>query len=314
MRVIVTGAGGFIGSFLCEQLCRDGHEVIRIFRHLPDAAERTKFGEAIEADVRSGSFPALVLPGDAVVHLAAANDIISKDGHAGLSLSILGTKNVLDFAVNNHIPRMIFFSTIQVLGSELAGEYSEDSAMRPENDYAANHAMAEIYTEMYARRGLLQAVSIRPTNVYGHFAYPTINRWSLVPACLCREAFLNKTITIRSSGRQRRNFISVQSVAKATSAILTNFPASYDTVNLGSPLYMTIQEAARCVKQVYDELYDEPVRLTLQGEEPSQENRFHLSLSRLEERYGFREHLGAEDFRSQISLLFQQLEHSPRSE
>ncbi|MBY9078658.1 NAD(P)-dependent oxidoreductase [Paenibacillus sp. HN-1] len=313
MRVIVTGAGGFIGSFLCEQLCRDGHEVIRIFRRLPDAAERTdKSGENVEADVRSGSFPSLRLPGDAVIHLAAANDIISKNGHEGLSLSILGTKNVLDFAVNNRIPRMIFFSTIQVLGSELAGEYSDESAMRPENDYAANHAMAEIYTEMYARKGLLQAVSIRPTNVYGHFAYPTINRWSLVPACLCKEAFFEKAITIRSSGRQRRNFISVHSVARATSAILNRFPATYDTVNLGSPLYMTIQEAARCVKQVHDELYGEPARLILQGDEPQQENRFYLSLGRLEDRYGFREHLGAEDFRSQISLLFHQLERSHR--
>ncbi|BCG60654.1 NAD-dependent epimerase/dehydratase family protein [Paenibacillus sp. URB8-2] len=309
MRYIVTGAGGFIGSSLCEQLRREGHEVVRIFRSLPEhAADSAGAYEDIAADVLSDSFPGLRICGDAVIHLAAANDIVSKDGREGIKLSLIGTKNVLDFAVNNGIPQMIFFSTIQVLGSELQGLITETSAVRPENDYAANHAVAELYTEMYARKGLLRAVSIRPTNVYGHFASPTINRWSLVPACFCREAFFNKTITIRSSGKQRRNFISVESVAKATSTVLANFPASYDTLNLGSPFHMTILEAAQCVKQVHDEMYPEPVELLVQGEEPQQENRFEISLRKMEDRYGFKEHLGAEDFRKEIRLIFLSLD------
>ncbi|MFD1772614.1 NAD-dependent epimerase/dehydratase family protein [Paenibacillus rhizophilus] len=309
MRYIVTGAGGFIGSFLCEQLRREGHEVVRIFRSLPAyAADSAGAYEDIAADVLSDDFPGLRLGGDAVIHLAAANDIVSKDGREGIKLSLIGTKNVLDFAVNNGIPQMIFFSTIQVLGSELQGLITETSAVRPENDYAANHAVAELYTEMYARKGLLRAVSIRPTNVYGHFASPTINRWSLVPACFCREAFFNKTITIRSSGKQRRNFVSVESVAKATSAVLANFPASYDALNLGSPFHMTILEAAQCVKQVHDEMYPDPVQLLVQGDEPQQENRFEICLRKLEDRYGFKEHLGAEDFRKEIRLIFLSLD------
>ncbi|AIQ14190.1 hypothetical protein PDUR_21440 [Paenibacillus durus] len=311
MRYIVTGAGGFIGSSLCKQLRREGHEVVRIFRSLPEhAADAGTAYEDIAADVLSGGFPELRIGGDAVIHLAAANDIVSKNGREGIQLSLIGTKNVLDFAVNNEIRQMIFFSTIQVLGSELQGMVTEESAVLPENDYAANHAVAELYTEMYARKGLLRAVSIRPTNVYGHFASPTINRWSLVPACLCREAFYNKTITIRSSGRQRRNFVSVDSVANATSAVLANFPASYDTLNLGSPCHMTILEAAQCVKQVHDEMYPDPVQLLVQGEEPRQENQFEISLRKLEDRYGFKEHLGAEDFRKEIRLIFLSLERS----
>ncbi|AKG35976.1 NAD-dependent epimerase/dehydratase family protein [Paenibacillus durus] len=312
MRYIVTGAGGFIGSSLCEQLRREGHEVVRIFRSLPEHAADPgrRAYEDVAADVLADGFPGLRISGDAVIHLAAANDILSRNGREGIKLSLIGTKNVLDFAVNNEIRQMIFFSTIQVLGSELQGMITEESAVLPENDYAANHAVAELYTEMYARKGLLRAVSIRPTNVYGHFTSPTINRWSLVPACLCREAFFNKTITIRSSGRQRRNFVSVDSVAKATSAVLANFPASYDTLNTGSPLHMTILEAAQCVKEVHDEMYPDPVQLLVQGEEPRQENRFEISLRKLEDWYGFKEHLGAEDFRKEIRLIFLSLERS----
>ncbi|NGM83666.1 NAD(P)-dependent oxidoreductase [Paenibacillus sp. 7124] len=311
MRYIVTGAGGFIGSSLCDQLRREGHEVVRIFRSPPaSAANSVGAYEDIAADVLTDGFTGLRLGGDAVIHLAAANDIVSRDGREGLKLSLIGTKNVLDFAVNNGIPQMIFFSTIQVLGSELQGMITEESAVLPENDYAANHAVAELYTEMYARKGLLRAVSIRPTNVYGHFSSPTINRWSLVPACFCREAFFNKTITIRSSGRQRRNFVNVESVAKATSAVLANFPSSYDTLNIGSPFHMTILEAAKCVKQIHDEMYPDPVQLLILGDEPQQENRFEISLRKLEDRYGFKEHLGAGDFRKEIGLIFRSLERS----
>ncbi|AHV98681.1 NAD-dependent epimerase/dehydratase family protein [Paenibacillus sabinae] len=311
MRYIVTGAGGFIGSSLCDQLRREGHEVVRIFRSLPEQTGNSgKAYEDIAADVLTDGFAGLRLGGDAVIHLAAANDIVSRDGREGLKLSLIGTKNVLDFAVNNGIPQMIFFSTIQVLGSELQGMITEESAVLPENDYAANHAVAELYTEMYARKGLLRAVSIRPTNVYGHFSSPTINRWSLVPACFCREAFFNKTITIRSSGRQRRNFVNVESVAKATSAVLANFPSSYDTLNIGSPFHLTILEAAKCVKQIHDEMYPDSVQLLVQGEEPRQENQFEIALRKLEDRYGFKEYLGAEDFRKEIRLIFRSLERS----
>lgn len=315
MRIIVTGAGGFIGSVLCEQLLKEGHEVVRMFRKLPSKeGEISDSYEDFEYDVLSDNFPDILMSADALIHLAAANDIVSKNGREGIRLSVIGTKNVLDFAVNNGINKVVFFSTIQVLGSELQGLITEESAFYPENDYAANHVMAEMYTEMYARRGLLRAVSVRPTNVYGHFKLPTINRWSLVPACFCREAFFNKQITLRSSGKQIRNFVSVESVAGATRAVLANFPASYDVLNIGSKYHVTILEAAQLVKEVHDEMYPQPVQLLLKGEQPQVENRFEISLHKLEERYGFRQHLGREELRRQIQLIFLDLELvSPRS-
>ncbi|MDQ0194554.1 NAD-dependent epimerase/dehydratase family protein [Paenibacillus wynnii] len=312
MRILVTGAGGFIGSVLCKQLHADGHEVVRMLRKL-----QKKEGKAVdsyedyECDVLSDSFPDIQLSGDAIVHLAAANDIVSKNGREGIRLSVIGTKNVLDFAVNNRIDKVVFFSTIQVLGSELEGLITEESAFYPENDYAANHMMAEMYTEMYARKGLLRAVSMRPTNVYGYFTLPTINRWSLVPACFCREAFFDKQITLRSSGKQIRNFVSVDSVAGATRAVLAHFPASYDVLNIGSQCHMTILEAAELVKEVHDEMYPHPVQLLIQGEQPQQENRFEISLNKLEDRYGFGQHLGREELRRQIQLIFLDLEQLP---
>lgn len=316
MRVLVTGAGGFIGSVVCDQLHKEGHDVVRLFRKLQlesKAEQERNSYEDHEYDVLSESFPEVRIKADAVIHLAAANDVVSKDGREGIRLSVIGTKNVLDLAVNNGIDKVIFFSTIQVLGSELKGLITEESAFYPENDYAANHVMAEMYTEMYARKGLLRAVSVRPTNVYGHFTLPTIKRWSLVPACFCREAFFDKQITLRSSGKQIRNFVSVDSVAGATRAVLAHFPASYDVLNIGSQCHMTILEAAQLVKEVHDEMYPQPVQLLIQGEQPQEENRFEVSLDKLEGRYGFRQHLGREELRRQIEFIFRDLEHLPPS-
>ncbi|ASA19861.1 NAD-dependent epimerase/dehydratase family protein [Paenibacillus donghaensis] len=310
MKYIVFGAGGFIGSSLCDQLHKEGHEVVRMFHKLPNAEGYCTGYQDVEADVLSERLPDTRISADAVVHLAAANDILSKNGREGIKLSVIGTKNVLDFAVNNSIDHVIFFSTIQVLGSELQGLITEESPFYPENDYAANHMMAEIYTEMYARKGLLKAVSVRPTNVYGHFAHPTVNRWSLVPACFCREAFVDKTITLQSTGRQRRNFVSVDDVAGATIAVLGNFPSSYDTLNIGSKYHMTILDVALLVKEVHDEMYAQRVLLLTHGDQPQQENRFIISLDKLENRYGYKEQHGKEELRRQIQLIFRDLEHN----
>lgn len=307
MKCIVTGATGFIGSYLCQYLYRKGHIVIPLSRAIPQAWI-SQFGpvESIACDILSPALAELRVSADVVIHLASSNDIISRDTRSGVELSVLGTKNVLDFAVNNQIGKFVFFSTFQVYGSEVEGMIDEAAPLRPENDYALNHIFAEQYVEMYARKGKISAAIVRPTNVYGRMASTTVDRWTLVPACFCKEAYFNQTITLLSSGKQMRNFISLENVARAAECLLNGFPARLDVINFGSAINVSVIDAAKMVRSVYNRLYSKEVEIIVQSALPKQSNAFSVSMKKLNS-YGFMpdEHSTLE---TEINEVFKYLE------
>ncbi|HEX6189071.1 MAG TPA: SDR family oxidoreductase, partial [Pyrinomonadaceae bacterium] len=226
---------------------------------------------------------------DAVVHVATANDIVSRKTNDGISLSATGTKNLLEYAVKNQIPNFIFFSTFQVYGTELAGTITESSPTLAVNDYGLNHLFGEMYVEMYARQGRINGVSVRPSNVHGPFLLPSIDRWTLVPGCFCKEVIEKQTITIRSSGKQMRNFIHLENLSAAVHCILNNFKPGYDIVNAGSSENMSMLGVAKLVKAVYESLGGKTVNLIVEGDQPTTANIFDVSLEKLKNKYGFTE-------------------------
>ena len=283
MKILITGANGFIGSYLASFLLEKGYEVIGTSRqfHASTKALLSK-GTLISLDVLDKeALNKLTVEADVIIHTATANDIISKDTVKGIELSAVGTKNILDFAVKNKIPKVIVFSTLQVYGIELNDTISEDSPLLYQNDYGLNHVFAEMYAEFYARQGQVKTVTVRPANVYGRILTDAFNRWNLVPGCFCKEAHESGTITIKSSGLQMRNFINLQNLSRAVDCILQHFPNQYECYNLASSRGDTMVNAAEKVKAVYEKLYQKPVQLNITGTEPKTGNRFEVSLQKL---------------------------------
>lgn len=290
MKILITGANGFIGSYLASWFLQKGDAVIASSRRF-DASTKALLSQAtlLELDVLDkAALDNLTVSADVIIHTATANDIISKDTGKGIELSAVGTKNILDFAIRNNISKVVVFSTLQVYGTELVGEINEDSPLHYQNDYGLNHLFGEMYAEMYSRQGKLKTVTVRPSNVYGRILTDAFNRWSLVPGCFCREAFESGTITIKSSGLQMRNFVNLQNLSRAVDSILQHFPDNYECFNLASSRANTMVEVAQKVKQVYEQLYHKTVQLNITGTEPATTNHFRVSLDKLH-RAGFTE-------------------------
>ena len=290
MKILITGANGFIGSYLANYFLAKNDEVIGTSRQF-HGSTRTLLQKAklIEMNVLDKvQMDQVSLQADVIIHTATANDIISKDILKGIELSAVGTKNILDFAARNNITKCIVFSTLQVYGTELSGTINEDSPLLYQNDYGLNHLFGEMYAELYSRQGKVQAVTVRPSNVYGRILTDAFNRWSLVPGCFCKEAHETGTITIKSSGMQMRNFINLENLSLAVDCILQHFPHSYEYYNLASSRAYTMVEVAEKTKQVYQKLYQKPVQLNITGTEPRVTNPFTISLEKLK-KTGFRE-------------------------
>lgn len=281
-RVVIIGANGFIGSYLSNYLTRKGYEITAVSRTFSDKAKQEIMAnDFIECDILTKDILNLKIRADFVIHLASANDIVSKDVLKGLELSVVGTKRVLDFAINNNISNFIFFSTAQVYGSNLEGNIDENSELNPMNDYALNHIFAEDYVKMYSNKGLIKGIVVRPTNVYGRFIHKNINRWSLVPGCFCKEAFTRRRITLKTSGKQIRNFISLDNVSRACEVILNNFPKNYEVFNISSNNYYRIVDVAKIVKQVYKELFNDDITISTLNDFPKESNKFSISNSKI---------------------------------
>ncbi|WP_299157310.1 SDR family oxidoreductase [Accumulibacter sp.] len=176
MRVLVTGANGFVGNALCEQLLREGgHEVVAAVR---SASRRTVSGpiRCLVGDIgpHTGWQQALAKV-DVVVHLAGRvhvmRDAASDPLAAYRSVNTEGTINLARQAALAGVKRLVFVSTIKVCGEGQAQEgdepYTERQPAHPSDAYATSKWEAEEGLRASAKGMGLEVVILRPPLIYG---------------------------------------------------------------------------------------------------------------------------------------------------
>ena len=284
MTILITGASGFIGSYLCNFFIRQGYSVVAAARDTTKIppVNRQEF-YTVELDVlNSKAFDNFEIPAvDAVIHTATSNDILSRKIDEGIRLSTIGTRNVLDLCVKKGIPKLLFFSTFQIYGTDLEGEIDENTPVRCQNDYGLNHIFGEQYVEMYAREKGINGIVLRPSNVYGSFSTRFIDRWTLVPGCFCKEIKDTGKIVLKSSGKQTRNFVNLENIGRALDKILKAPGNGFDIYNIASSQNFSILEVAGMVSSVYKERYGKEGWSEVSGNTPVKKNSFSVSLQEL---------------------------------
>lgn len=162
MRVIVTGAGGFVGRRTCHQLIAAGHDVVRLDRALsPDLSS-----EAIEGDLCDPAIMARAFAGgcDAVVHLATVpGGAAELDPIAARRTNVDASMLLTEAAARaGTCPKFLFASSIAVLGAPLPAEgVDDDTSLAPRLLYGAHKAMIESWIATLSRRGEIDGLSLR---------------------------------------------------------------------------------------------------------------------------------------------------------
>ena len=134
MRVLVTGATGFIGSGVARRLARDGHDVRALARASADVHSLEAAGiDVVRGDVRDVESIAVAMSGCShVIHLAAAKNGPRSRLH---EVNVRGTANVIDAAREAGIQRVVYGSTLGVHGFVTAPPVDERSPIRPNTPY-----------------------------------------------------------------------------------------------------------------------------------------------------------------------------------
>lgn len=211
-KVLVTGAAGFLGATLVNELCKAGVEVRAVVR---EPSRYQSFSPGVEtraADVRHASQTEEVASGcEAIVHLAAkvAGIDDSQTGKEYEDVNVEGTRHILDAAMRSGVRRIVFTSSVKVFGEETDGCIDESQTPNPQTPYSCSKWRAEQLVSEYAERHGLTAVSLRLPMVYGsnqkgnlykmtkaidHGSFPVLPRLSAVRSLLHVQNFVQAVL------------------------------------------------------------------------------------------------------------------------
>lgn len=244
MKVLVTGAAGFIGSHLAEKLSRRGDEVVGLdnFNDYYDP-RRKRANESrlngypnfcmIEADIRDrqGMFDLFAREQfDAVAHLAAMAGVRNAVAHPDLYVEVdyNGTQHLMDAARATEVGNFVFASTSSVYGDTRQIPFVEsDSCDRPLQPYAAAKRAAEILGYTYHHLYGLNFTAVRFFTVYGPNGRPDMMAY-LVADSITKGV----EIPLYEGGEMYRDWTFVDDITNGVVAAVDR-PLGYEVINLG---------------------------------------------------------------------------------
>ncbi|NNN01652.1 MAG: UDP-glucose 4-epimerase GalE [Acidimicrobiaceae bacterium] len=170
MRILVTGAAGFIGSTTAELLIEQGHEVLAVDNLVTGRRENIPDGAVFfEGDCGDEDLIARLGELDACVHFAARIEPGESMIHpeAFFVNNVASTFKLLNALVSRGVPRFVFSSSCAVYGDQLEMPIDEDRPTDPQSPYGQTKLMVEQALRWMAERGRINAASLRYFNAAG---------------------------------------------------------------------------------------------------------------------------------------------------
>ena len=276
-KVLVTGAGGFIGSHLAERLVELGANV-RAFIHynsrgslgwLESSESRPEIDFALGDLADAGTVRAAVSDREIVFHLGALIAIpYSYVAPASyVQVNVAGTTNLLSAAVTEGVERVVHTSTSEVYGTATKIPMSEEHLLNAQSPYAASKTGADQIALAFVHSYGLPVVTIRPFNTYG----PRQSARAIIPTLISQCLFADKVKV--GNLTPTRDFTFVSDTVDGFIRAATAEGVSGATLNLGSGTEISIAALAEVIaSQTGRELSldQEPDRMRAQGSEVEQ--------------------------------------------
>lgn len=260
MRILITGAAGFLGSHLCDRLLGEGHEVVGMDNFITGSPDNLAHlaGNSKFLFIRHDVSNFIFVPGkiDAVLHFAspASPNPNSPYGYVNLPIQTmkagaLGTHNTLGVA-RVHNARFLLASTSEIYGDPLEHPQTESywghvDPIGIRSVYDEAKRFAEALTMAYHRVHAIDTRIVRIFNTYGPRMHLDDGR--VVPNFL-QQALRKEPLTVYGDGSQTRSFCYVDDLIDGIVRLL--YSSESQPINIGNPVETTILEFAHTINRL----------------------------------------------------------------
>ena len=307
MKVLVTGAAGFIGSKLMYMLADRGDEVVGIdnlndyydvrLKHGRIAefctGERKRFIEMDIADKESLDALFAAEGFDAVVNLAAQAGVRYSitNPYAYLQSNLVGFLNILEACRHNPVKHLVYASSSSVYGLNAKVPYSEsDQVDNPVSLYAASKKSNELMAHAYSKLYGMPCTGLRFFTVYGPWGRP-----DMAPMLFASAISKGEPIKVFNGGDMIRDFTYIDDIVEGTIRTLDHVPAAedcpngvpYRIYNIGSSNPVKLMDFISEIEQAVGRPA-EKIFLPMQAGDVYQTN---ADTTRLEQEVGYKPHV-----------------------
>jgi len=255
-KCLVTGAAGFIGSNLVDELIRQGHEVVGIDNESAESNEEFYWNDKSENykyDICDYEKTRTLYDGvDYVFHLAAESRIQPAilNPIEAVTKNCVGTCTVLQCSREAGVKKVVYSSTSSGYGFNESPNHENqpDDCLNPYSvSKVAGEKLCKMYTDLFG----LKTIIFRYFNVYGERS-PVKGQYAPVIGIFLRQKNDNESLTIVSDGEQRRDFTHVSDVVQANIlAAITDIDDEFygQLYNVGNGVNYSINEIASAISE-----------------------------------------------------------------
>jgi nucleoside-diphosphate-sugar epimerase len=243
VKAAVTGASGFVGRWLVEALLQEGWDVDAISRRaLPPRKGVRSFPADLSDPPGYGAVLRACGPVDVLFHLAAARPTHrpAPDDEAMVRANALSALRLFEEALEMRTPRVVFASSISVIGTPAELPVTERHSLAPRASYAVSKLAGEMYAELIRATRGLSIASLRLTSCYG----PGMGVDSVLPYFV-QSALDGRRVAWFGEGGRTQNFLHVKDAARAF--MLAARSTAVGVFHIGGPESVSMRDLAEMV-------------------------------------------------------------------
>ncbi len=245
MRILIIGGTGYLGTYFTDYF-KNKYDLKLFVRNVPDylKSHLSKHDVHIGELTNPASLKGLFDKVDVMVHLASPPSYHCHNVKNAIDSNVVGLMNLYNEAENSPLKKIVYFSTFHVYRPGLY-DIHENSPTDNHHPYAWSHITGELLTKFYAHKNNWGYGIIRSANGYGIPLFKESTGWSLVVNKLCKEAVLDKRLTLTTDGTEYRNFVHNSEQAKMAELLISE---NQDGVyNLGGEETISLRDLAKII-------------------------------------------------------------------
>ncbi len=255
MKILVTGAEGFIGSHLVESLLKKNYKVRAMILYnsfnswgwLDNLSSNQKNLEVMLGDVRDKENVEDLSKGmDVVINLAALIGIpySYKASRSYVETNVTGCLNILNSAAKNKVKQVIQISTSEIYGSQDKFPITEEAPYNAQSPYAATKVAADQLSLSFYKSFNLPVSIIRPFNTYG----PRQSARAIIPTIISQA--LKKKVINLGSLHPKRDLLYVADTVNGIIAAIKNKKSIGEIINLGSGYEISVKNLIKRIEKI----------------------------------------------------------------